>query len=86
MRGSLRGLTRITLHECRHPFAPLMIAAGANARVLLASIGDATIAITLDRYGHPFFGPEAQVAALLDRCLVAQKKTAEEAGSALAGK
>ena len=26
------GLTRITLHECRHTFASLMIAAGVNAK------------------------------------------------------
>ena len=28
------GLASITLHECRHTFAPLMIAAGVNAKAL----------------------------------------------------
>jgi integrase len=28
------GLNRITLHECRHTFASLMIAAGVNAKAL----------------------------------------------------
>ena len=45
-------LVRITLHECRHTFASLMIAAGVNAKALSTYMGHASIAITLDRYGH----------------------------------
>lgn len=44
-------LNRITLHECRHTFASLMIAAGVNAKALSTFMGHAGISITLDRYG-----------------------------------
>jgi integrase len=44
-------LQRITLHECRHTFASLMIAAGVNAKAPSTFMGHANISITLDRYG-----------------------------------
>jgi integrase len=59
-------LPRITLHECRHTYASLMIAAGANAKVLSTYMGHANISITLDRYGHLMPGNEAEAATLLD--------------------
>ena len=62
-------LHRITLHECRHTFASLMIAAGVNAKALSTYMGHANIAITLDRYGHLMPGNEDQAAALLDSYL-----------------
>jgi integrase len=65
------GLQRITLHECRHTFASLMIAAGVNAKALSTYMGHATISITLDRYGHLMPGSEEQAAALLDDYLAA---------------
>ncbi len=46
------GLDPIGLHECRHTFASLMIAAGVNAKALSTYMGHATIGITLDRYGQ----------------------------------
>ncbi len=64
------GLQRITLHECRHTFASLMIAAGVNAKALSTYMGHATISITLDRYGHLMPGNEDEAAELLDRYLV----------------
>jgi integrase len=57
---------RITLHECRHTFALLMIAAGVNAKALSTYMGHAQIAITLDRYGQLMPGNEDESAALLD--------------------
>lgn len=63
-------LTRITMHECRHTFASLMIAAGVNAKALSTYMGHANIGITLDRYGHLMPGNEDQAAALLDAYLV----------------
>jgi integrase len=45
-------LERIFLHECRHTFASLMIAAGVTAKALSTYMGHANISITLDRYGH----------------------------------
>lgn len=62
-------LKRITLHECRHTYASLMIAAGCNAKALSTYMGHANIAITLDRYGHLFPGNEDQAAGLLETYL-----------------
>jgi integrase len=63
------GLDRITLHECRHTFASLMIAAGVNAKALSSYMGHASIQITFDRYGHLMPGNEGEAAALLDAYL-----------------
>jgi integrase len=62
-------LTPITLHECRHTFASLMIAAGVNAKALSTYLGHSSIQITLDRYGHLFPGNEEEAAGLLDAYL-----------------
>lgn len=72
------GLTRITLHECRHTFASLMIAAGVNAKALQTFMGHASVAITMDRYGHLMPGSEAEAAGLLDAYLSAQRGRDEE--------
>jgi integrase len=62
-------LARITLHECRHTFASLMIAANVNAKALSTYMGHANIAITYDRYGHLMPGNEDEAAGLLDAYL-----------------
>lgn len=72
-------IARITLHECRHTFASLMIAAGVNAKALSTFMGHANISITLDRYGHLMPGSEAEAAKLLDTYLAAQRAQAEDA-------
>jgi integrase len=69
MAWRVAGLERITLHECRHTFASLMIAAGVNAKTLSTYMGHANISITLDRYGHLMPGNEAEAAELLDAYL-----------------
>jgi integrase len=60
------GLEPITLHEARHTFASLMIAASVNAKALATYMGHASVTITLDRYGHLMPGNEDEAAALLD--------------------
>jgi integrase len=62
-------LAPITLHECRHTFASLMIAAGVNAKALSTYMGHANISITLDRYGHLMPGNEDEAATMLDAYL-----------------
>lgn len=62
-------LDRLGLHEARHTFASLMIAAGVNAKALSEYMGHATISITLDRYGHLMPGNESEAAGLLDAYL-----------------
>jgi len=63
-------LTPIGLHEARHTYASLMIAAGGNAKALGTYLGHSSITITLDRYGHLFPGNEEEAAALLDAYLL----------------
>jgi integrase len=60
------GLPPLGLHEARHTFASLLIAAGANAKAITTYMGHASIRITFDRYGHLMPGSEAEVAGLLD--------------------
>jgi integrase len=62
-------LDPITLHECRHTFASLMIAARVNAKALSTYMGHASVTITLDRYGHLMPGSEGEAAGLLDEFL-----------------
>ncbi len=63
-------LDSITLHECRHTAASLMIAAGANAKALSVVMGHASIEITFNTYGKLMPGGETEVgerlAAYLD--------------------
>lgn len=59
-------LAPISLHECRHTFASLMIAAGVNAKALSRYMGHFSIVITLDMYGHLMPGNEEEAAELLD--------------------
>jgi len=63
------GLDGIGLHDARHTFASLMIAAGVNAKALSTYMGHSSITITLDRYGHLMPGNEAEAATLMDRYL-----------------
>lgn len=67
--NELDALESIGLHECRHTFASLMIAAGVNAKALSTYMGHASITITLDRYGHLMPGNEKDAAGLLDTYL-----------------
>jgi integrase len=62
-------LEKIDMHETRHSYASMMIAAGVNAKALSIYMGHANISITLDLYGHLFPGNEDEAAALLDAFL-----------------
>ncbi len=76
------GLPRITLHECRHTFASLMIAAGVNAKALSSYMGHANISITMDRYGHLMPGNEREAAIMLDSYLANRAPVARHNGGA----
>jgi integrase len=63
---SLRwALERITLHECRHTFASIAIAAGVNIGTVSAALGHASVTITWDRYHHLMPGTMDQAAELI---------------------
>lgn len=69
-------LTPITLHECRHTAASLMIAAGVNAKALSRYMGHFSIVVTLDMYGHLMPGNEDEAATLLDSYLERARRPA----------
>ena len=66
---NVHGLAPIGLHEARHTFASFLIAAGVNAKAISAALGHASIAITLDRYGHLMPGSTGEVRDRLDAYL-----------------
>lgn len=63
------GLTPIGLHECRHTYASLLIAAGVNAKAISTYMGHASIETTFDVYGKLLPGNEAEAGARLDQLL-----------------
>lgn len=71
-------LDRMTLHECRHTFASLLIDAGVNAKAIQTFMGHATIEMTFNQYGHLMPGSRDQARELVDRYLdaaVAEART-----------
>jgi integrase len=68
-------LDQIGLHEARHTYASLAIAAGVNAKALSTYRGHSSITITFDRYGHLMPGNEAEAATLIDGLLARSLKT-----------
>jgi integrase len=63
------GLDPIGLHEGRHTFASLLIAAGVNAKAITTYMGHASIQTTYDLYGKLMPGSESEAAALVDAYL-----------------
>jgi integrase len=59
------GLAPLGLHDCRHSYAALMIAAGVNPKALQQYMGHSSISVTLDRYGHLLPGNERQAGTML---------------------
>jgi integrase len=63
------GLEPIALHEARHTFASVLIAAGVNAKAITTYMGHASIQTPFDLYGKLMPGSEAEAAALVDSYL-----------------
>jgi integrase len=61
------GVDGLRVHDMRHTAAALAIAAGAHPKALQERLGHASIAMTLDRYGHLFPSLGQAVADELDR-------------------
>ena len=58
-------LSRITLHECRHTFASIAIAAGVNIGTVSAAMGHSSVKVTWDRYHHLMPGTMDEAAELI---------------------
>jgi integrase len=73
--GELRQTLRpMTLHECRHTFASLLIDAGVNPKAVQEFMGHATIEETFSRYGHLMPGARDQARELVDAYLASAQK------------
>lgn len=59
-------LRPITLHECRHTFASLLIDAGANPKAIQQFMGHSKIQTTFDVYGHLLPGSHDEVRERMD--------------------
>jgi integrase len=63
------GLPRIRLHDLRHGVASIMLAAGANPKVVQERLGHSSIAVTMDLYSHIAPGIQEDAAAALGRAI-----------------
>lgn len=66
------GLLTITLHECRHTFASLLIDAGANPKAIQTFMGHSKIQTTFDIYGHLLPGSHDEVRERMDAYLATE--------------
>lgn len=62
-------LTPIGLHEARHTFASYLIAAQLDLKAISVYLGHASVAFTIDRYGHLLPDTHGEQAARLDAFL-----------------
>lgn len=62
-------LRPITLHECRHTFASLLIDSGANPKAIQDFMGHSRIQTTFDVYGHLLPGSRDEVRKRMDAYL-----------------
>jgi integrase len=66
IRDRADALEPIGLHEARHTYASLMIAAGVNIKTISEWMGHSSVNITLDRYGHLLPGSAKVALGLLN--------------------
>jgi integrase len=62
-RVKAAGVPRIRLHDTRHTFATLALAAGVNPKVVSERLGHASVSITLDLYSHTVPSLQTEAAA-----------------------
>jgi len=63
------GLKNMRFHDLRHTFASLMLLRGAKPKVISEALGHASVAFTLDTYGHIIEGMQEEAMTLLDEVL-----------------
>lgn len=66
-----RLLTLLTIHECRHTFASVLIDTGANPKAIQEVMGHSKIQTTFDVYGHLLPGSYDDIRARMDAYLAA---------------
>lgn len=68
-QGEAKRVEPITLHECRHTFASMLIDSGANPKAIQQFMGHAKIQTTFDVYGHLLPGSHDEVRKRMDAYL-----------------
>jgi integrase len=81
-RWEAQGLKPITLHDCRHTYASLLIAAAVPAKAVQTHLGHSSITTTYDRYGHLMPDTESVSAGQLQGFLEAQAAQTTETETA----
>jgi hypothetical protein len=81
-RPALRraGLPMVRFHDLRHSFSSLLIAEGLAPKLISEQLGHASIAITMDRYGHLFDQSYADASEAIERAF--ELPSADEAVAA----
>ncbi|MFN8160609.1 MAG: tyrosine-type recombinase/integrase [Solirubrobacterales bacterium] len=72
------GLDYVKLHDARHTFASLLIAAGEDPKRIQSYLGHSSITVTFDRYGHLFPGSERESAERLGAFLEQADRIGQE--------
>ena len=72
------GVEGLKVHELRHTFVALSVAAGCDVRKVSIRAGHSSVAFTLDRYGHLYSDDEAADMDRLD-ALLSNARPAENA-------
>lgn len=63
------GLPRLRFHDLRHTAATLLLAEGANVKIVQELLGHSSIAVTLDVYAHAIPALQREAVDSLDRVL-----------------
>ena len=63
-------LPHLRFHDLRHTFVAYMLAAGVNIKVISEMLGHASVAFTMDVYGHLIPGMQEDAAEKLDRLVL----------------
>lgn len=71
------GLDGFRIHDLRHSYVSLMVAAGANPKEVSVWAGHSSVSFTLDRYGHLYDEHGDDVADRLDQLLAQGRPSAE---------
>jgi integrase len=71
------GLEGLRVHDLRHTYVSLMIAAGANPKEVSTWAGHSSVSFTLDRYGHLYDEHGDDAADRLDVLLSQARPSAE---------
>ena len=64
--------TEFRYHDCRHYFASLLIASGADVKIVQARVRHASAKTTLDTYGHLWPDSDDSTRAAIDAVMAAR--------------